>query len=152
MRTVFFGLSALNRNVNLMISSMLLGVIIWVHEKCSPYKYKNNNITEALSLLNLHVIFVASLYTTTNKVAVNVSVSLAILHLLYIILFHVKKLLCSTIFQNTHFSWEIITKSLNRLRHKDETNQNHALVLINPIPEVAHNYELFQESLIGHDN
>ena len=148
MRTIFFGLSALNRNINLMISSILLGVIIWLHGKCCPYKQKINNIMEALSLLNLNMILIVSLYTTSNKDAVNISVSLAVFHLLCIILLHVKELICSTVFKNTNFS---ITKLSNALRNRVGPVQSHTLELINPIPEAV-NYKELQESLIGYDN
>ena len=151
MRTIFFGLSALNRNINLMISSILLGVIIWLHEKCSSYKHKINNIMEALSLLNLHMLLVVSLYTTLNKIAVNISVSLAMFHLLCIILLHVKELLSNTLFKNTTFSLYSFTKLFNIFGHKVEPDQRHTLELINPIPEAA-NYKELQESLIGYDN
>ena len=110
MRVIFFGLSALDRNVNLMVGTILLGVIIWSNEKCSPYNHKLNNLMEALSLLNLNTIFVASLFTTSNTAAVNVSVSLAMFQLLCIILLHFKEILYSTVLKNRNgFFWNIIT-------------------------------------------
>jgi len=131
-----------------MISCILLGVMIWVHEKCSPYNHKINNITEALSLLNLLMVFVVSLYTTLNIVAVNISVSLAMFQLASITFLHVKELLCSSVFKNTNFSGGTITKFL---RCKVDTDQIQTLELINPIPEAC-NYKDLQEPLIVHDN
>ena len=38
MRAVFFGLSALNRNTNLMISSILIGMAACIHGTAFPFK------------------------------------------------------------------------------------------------------------------
>jgi len=138
MRTVIFGLSALSRNVNLMVSSMLPCVITWLQEKCSPYACKINNMMETLSLLNLNIILIVLLDSTSNQAVVNISVSVTMLQLTYIVFVHVKDLLCSTVFKNTHFSLNII----NKLRHRVDTDQSHTLELINPIPEVAYNFKV----------
>ena len=151
-RVIFFGLSALNRNINLMISGVLLGVIIWLHEKFSPYKSNINNITEAIALINLQMIVVVSLYTTSNAVAVNISVSLAMLLLFCIVLIHLKRLLHITTFKMTHFSWNSFTKLLNKIRQNVNKGQsNNTLELINPVPEVTYDYEAFQEPLVEYD-
>lgn len=106
---------------------------------------------EASSILNLLTIFVFSIYTTSNTVVVYGSVSLAMLHLLYIILLHVMGLLRNTALKNTHFSWNLISERFNKIRHKTNKDQSNTLKLINPVPEVAYNYEEFREPLIGQD-
>jgi len=120
---IFFGPSGLNNNINLIISCMELGVIIWAHEKCSPYNHNINNIMEALSIFNLLMVFVASLYTTLNTLPVNISVSLTIFQLACIILLHVKELLCSTLFKNTKPFWGHDNKILEvQNRHRSNSN------------------------------
>ena len=56
-RVIFLGLSALDRETNLMISIILLGAMI-CHQKMFPFIRRINNIIEILSLLNLQVVFV----------------------------------------------------------------------------------------------
>ena len=74
-RAIFFGLSALERDTNLMISSISLGVIICL-QKVFPFTEKINNIIEMLSLLNLQAIFVIAYFVTINDILINVAVSL----------------------------------------------------------------------------
>ena len=95
------------------------------------------------------MIFVASLYTTSNTTAVNVSVSLVMFQLLCITLLHLKELLHSNAFKNVNYSWNMIIKLFNM--HKLEPDQNHQLELKNSAPEAA-SYNVLQESLIVQDD
>ena len=69
-----------------------------------------------------------------------------------IVVLHVKELLHSTVFINTHFSWHILGKLLNTLSPKVDTEQCQTQELVNPVPQIAYDYKLLQESLIGCDN
>ena len=93
-RAIFFGLSALDRDVNLMISIILLGMIICLHE-VFPFNKKINNIMEMLSLLNLQAIFVIAYFMNTNGIIINAAISLLMCQLMCIILLHIKAPFCS---------------------------------------------------------
>ena len=149
-RAIFFGISALDKNVNLMISVILLETLLWVHVMCLPFKNVANNVIEFLSLLNLHIAVVVSFVTTSKSIIIEISVSLTMLHLALIILLHLKRILLtkSTIFANIA-NFLIISKSLFSFWHKSRTDQQQPIELVNAVPEVDYNYKEFQEPLIG---
>ena len=97
-RVLLFGLSALEKHVNLSISIILFGVLIWLTGKFSPFKSAKNNILEALFLLNLFMIFTStiSLHKTAGNVITNILISLAMFKLLFIIALHVKDIFSRT--------------------------------------------------------
>ena len=147
-RTIFFGLTALDRNINLTAGILFIGILIWLQGKMSPFKGKLNNNTESLCLFNLLVIFVISLYTTSNQIVVNVFISLAMIHLLCIVLWHAKNLIWNN-YLVWHFPAHRFTNYfLNIFRHKEACKANH-IELVNKVPEVAFNYTEFQEPLVG---
>ena len=146
-RAIFFGLSALDRKINLTLGTLLTGVLIWLQERINPFKSKMNNYMEILCLFNLLVICVISLYTTSNQIVVSVFVSLAMIQLLCITLWHIK----SSIWNNClmwFFPPRRFTNCLNIFRRQGAHETNH-IELVNEVPEVAHNYTEFQEPLIG---
>ena len=93
-RAIFFGLSTLERDINLMVSIILLGVILCLH-KVFPFNRKMNNIMEMLSLLNLQAIFVATYFMNTNDIMINAAISLVMLQLMCIVLLHIGMPFCS---------------------------------------------------------
>ena len=90
MRAVFFGLSALDRNTNLMISSVLLATASSIHGAMFPFKNNAKNIQELLMMLNLNCLFIFSLYTTSNDIAITVLIFLAFMQLLFIVSNHIR--------------------------------------------------------------
>jgi len=150
-RAIFFGLTALDRNVNMTAGILLIGILIWLQGKMSPFKSKlSNNNTESFYLLNLLVLFVISMYTRSNQIVVNVFISIAMIHLLCIVLWHIKNLTWNNYLVPTN---RCTNNLLNIFRHKEACKANH-IELVNEIPEVAFNYTEFQEPLvrIGPDN
>ena len=143
LRAVFFGLTALDRNVNLTVGIILIGVLIWLQERLSPFKSKMNNNMEIACMLNLLAIFSISLYTTSNQIVVSIFVSLAMILLLCIILWHVWNNRPQWFCQPGRF-----INCLNIFRRQVAHEPNH-IELVNEVPEVAHNYSEFQEELIG---
>ena len=151
LRAIFVGLSALDQNTNIMISITLLGIMIWTHNKLSPYKCNMNNTIEALSLLNLLTIFAVSQNTNAKDAIVTILVSLAIFQMVCIVLVKTISLLCNTFFKNiATFDYTKIKIWLffNNFRKADEENH---IQLVNTAPEVTYNYNEFQDSLIGQD-
>jgi len=86
LRAVFFGVSALDRSTNLMVSIILVGVWISIHGYVHPFKDKSNNIFELFLSINLLNLLVISIYKTPNVIAVNVLIAMAFVQLMYIIL------------------------------------------------------------------
>ena len=154
LRAILFGLSGLDRNTNLMISVILLGTLIWLTERFSPFKNQVNNILEALYMLNLLAMFTIALHTTADKhtvgITINILISLAILKLACIITVHVKNF-CNANIKRCDCSR--MTKRFSRYFGKlsGANDPPNSIELINPVPEVAYNYKEFQEPLIGQD-
>ena len=154
LRAIIFGLSALDRNTNLTISVILLGTLIWLTERFSPFKNQANNILEALYMLNLLALFTVALHTTANKhtvgIIINLLISLAIFKLACIITIHVKNL-CNANIKGCDCSK--MTKKFSSYFGKltGANNPPKSIELINPVPVVAYNYKEFREPLIGQD-
>ena len=71
--------------------------------------------------------------------------------LLFIVVLHIKDFLCSTYFWRykcTNLT-DKFTNCFGRLTHTN--NQQRTFELVNPAPEIAHNYKEFQEPLLGQD-
>ena len=155
MRAVFFGLSALDRNTNLMISTHLIGVVVGIHGMVHPFKSKKRNIQEFLILLNLQAIFVFSMYRSSNHVAISVLTLLTLLYFISIILQHINKQWCEKYYPNCT---DTLKSNLNVMlgrylgyfkQPKQGRSSFHPNIEL--IPEVTYNYKEFQESLIGLD-
>ena len=150
-RAMFFGLSALDRNTNLIISIILFGILLWLTEKLSPLKNQINNVLETLYILNLLSVFTVSLHTTANKhitdIIINILISLAIFKLVCIIVVHVKNCCGVNIKENR------MTKKLSCYIGKitGVNDPPKSIELVNTVPEVKYNYKEFQEPLIGQD-
>ena len=103
LRAIIFGLSALDKSLNIMLSILLLGALIWSSEKLSPFKRKGNALIEKLFLSNLYVMLVINIsqYDAVDNIVISVLISLAILQLLCIVILHFKTLLiekCEIVF------------------------------------------------------
>jgi len=81
-RIVFWGLSFLSKNINLMISIILLVLIIWLQEKLSPYSRKESNFVAMLLHLNLFCIFAIALTCGTETIVISIFILLAVIQLI----------------------------------------------------------------------
>ena len=147
---VFFGISALDRNTNMMISILILGVMECISGLHSPYKCNGNNYQELLLILNLQALFTASWYTTSNSIAVNTLVGIAITQFIILCICQMKP------FKNFSFFTALFAKLKSKkwcsvLQPRPSRSEN-IMELQNKVPEIAFNYKEFQEPLIGHDN
>jgi len=144
MRAIFFGLTALNRNTNLLIGIALLATAVWVQSSLFPFKNKISNISESLFLLNLIILFAVSLYTLSNAIAVTIFTSLAMFHITSIILIDIvasmHKRNCKHCIRFDFL--KMILENYNQkvgnaseIQHSDSTK----------------NYIQFQESLVGQE-
>ena len=153
MRVIFFGVSALDRATNLMISSILIGISLWLYGKLSPFNNTMKNAIESTFLLNLLVVFIVSQYTSSTAV-VNIFVSIAML-----------QLLCIALYNGCGLVWNISLYKIMRLNLAQKAVQFYTdyrqrrereverIELVNVVPDIKFNYKEFQEPLlaIGHD-
>ena len=146
-RAVFFGLSALDRNINLLIGITLLAAISIVQAKTSPFKreYKSVNDLSFLFILLLICIFSYGHY---NVVIKGMFIVVA-LQLFLIIIYHIidnffgEKILGK--FNN------ITDKIVKWITRSHVQNKSQQIELKSIPPAVAYNYEEFIEPLVGHD-
>ena len=143
LRAIVFGLSALDKNLNIMLNILLLGALIWLNEKLSPFKRKGNALIEKLFLSNLYVMLVINIsqYDAVNNIVISVLISLAMLQFLCIVILHFKTLLIET-FPNCETSFDFKKVSLQlsnffkvfrNLKGRERSTRD--LELVNPIPE-----------------
>ena len=149
MRAIFFGLSALDRSINVIVSAILLGIMIWLYEKASPFNSKVNNVIEIVSLLNLQAMFIISYFTSASDVIINILVSLEMFQLACIILVHLKMATCRSYTINFN-----ITDMINKfyviiIRKSCKKDQREEIDLEDISPSPVIDYKEFQEPLIG---
>ena len=154
MRAVFFGLSGLDRNTNLMISSMLIGTVACLHGTLFPFKNKAKNVQEILMMLNLNCVFVYSLYTSSNDIAVTIFISLAFFQFSLIVINHIRLYLLS--FHSVCLAKDKLDTAFKKCfayfkRPVPINNNNINRGNLQLIPEVAYNFREFREPLIGQD-
>ena len=149
LRAVFFGISALERSTNIMISIILLGVMECIYSKECPLRIKSKNYMEILLLLNLQVMFVASWYNPSNVIAVNIMVTLAFVTFTCSIL---KDLTISKQIWISFAGKIVKVTGYLGFMQSQPVDIQHDIELLNRIPEVKYNYKQFQEPLIGLDN
>ena len=151
MRAVFFGLSALNRNTNLMISSILIGTTACIHATLFPFKENTKNIQELLMMMNLNCLFIYSLYTSSNDITATVLIFVAFLQFSLIVINHVRVYLLSIRSVNlAKMKLEDIFKNIFDYFNSPAPN-NTDQGNLQLIPEVAYNFREFREPLIGQD-
>ena len=87
MRAVFFGLSALDRNINLTVGIILLAIIVLIQRSIIPFKDDYKNLYKTSFLFNLLTIYALS--HDHYGIAVNVMITMALLQFLLIIIHHI---------------------------------------------------------------
>ena len=155
-RALFFGLSALDQKLNLLIGTIvLIAVGIIVGYTC-PYKDSLKNIHEIILLFNLNVQFVLML-SGDSFTAVNVMISLAAIQFIFIVIYHAY-VFNYTLSDDLKSKMQQCTTTLvNSIMKKFSQNpQNNSIRLDNlpyrnQIPEITYNYSEYQEPLVGED-
>ena len=148
-RAVFFGVSALDKNINLTVGCVILSTVIALHGNICPFKNKFKNYQETLYIINLQILFIVTLSEYQRAITVNIMISLAAVQFIIVIIYHIITYSFSGAvrikidhFSNTITSW--ISES-NR-----PSNDNFQVPHIE-IPEVTYNYHEYREPLIGQD-
>ena len=149
-RAVFFGISALDKSVNLVVSAIILSVIIGLHGATHPFKNSFKNYHEFLYIINLQILYILTKSHYQGATTVNVMVTLAAIQFIFIIIYHIITYPYNGVirikindFTNTLTTW--ISKF-----NKPSSNVDLQLHTIE-IPEVTYNYREYREPLIGQD-
>ena len=148
-RAVFFGISALDKNTNLTIGSIILSVMIGLHGTVYPFKIKFKNYNEFLYLINLHVLYTFTLSDYQGVTSVNVMVTVAAVQFIFIIIYHIITYSYNGVIRIkiNHFT-NTITSCISKFKKPSNVDlQLHNI----EIPEVTYNYHEFREPLIGQD-
>ena len=153
LRVIFVGIcSSLERNLSLTIGNILLSAFGFFQGYCSPYKVELKNINELLLLFNLLGLRILLNYGKDNVriTAVNVMITIAAIHFMLIITYHIITYVYGGVIRNKIQSIiSTITKwitSLINTQSQPTVPQNFPLV---NIPNVANQYCEYQEPLLA---
>ena len=156
-RTATFGLTAIDRDMNLMMNTILLAVLLWIQGIAQPFKSKFQNFQHSLVLLDIIVINIITLYNRDSNSQAFKVVSIIIyagsLYFVAYIIFH-----CVM-----HVFGKIINKSKTtvmmhyaiwkqRLTSKKRIAEIMRMESVKrKVADVTYNYQEFQEPLIEID-
>ena len=151
-RAVFFGISSLDRNINLIVSAILLTVYCGIYGIFRPFKSKAKNYQEIILIFNLHGLYVISLHSF-HATVINTIILMAAVHFIFIITYHIITYTFTGVIRNkiqlnvnTLSGW--ITRLCNKLHRKQFQLQDFTR---GNIPEVTFNYCEYREPLVGQD-
>ena len=144
-RAVFFGLSALDRNINLTVGIILLAVIIVIQRSLVPFKDNYKNLHETGFLFNLLVMYALS--HDHYDIAVSVMITMAALQFLLIIIHHIISNVCGGVIIH---KLKIITDSIINWITRSQNKPQH-IQLNNIPPDKTYNYQELREPLVGQD-
>ena len=153
LRAVFFGLSAFQRNVNLISGIILLGLLLCIQGLVCPFKSRYKNVQEALVLLNLQAVYALALYsdddTNANMQIIQVLILLMLVYFIIVFSYH-----C---LMSTATCSKVILRVRNKLLEIFRNN-----VFVSSTPDAINltgvdnctsgDYHEFQESIIALDN
>ena len=153
-KAIFFGLSALDKKINLLIGSMMLFAIEGIVGYTRPYKNWFQNCSEMILLFNLNAQYVLIL-SSQNITAVNVMITLAAVQFVSIVIYHIFNYTlaenfksriqqCVSTLANIKFSKRSNNKSIKLFHHMSYWYRN-------KIPDVTYDYSEYQEPLVGED-
>jgi len=157
-RVIFFGVSSLERNTNLVLGIVLLSIIICIHGIISPLKNKVKHFQEMLYITNLQILYTIALYDhqVISVIVNNVLFGFAAFHFTLIVMYHTITYSCNdrikakiqlriTRLSEWVARWTFLSTSYNQ-QHLELQDHNTQDV----IPEVI-NYDEYQEALLNED-
>ena len=159
LRAVFFGLSSLDRNINLMVGIILLGIFGGITGVVRPFKSKVKNYQELLLMFNLHGLYTITQYIKddANQTVVNVMITISAVQFLFILTYHVITYGCGGVFRNkVHFCLNSLTQFINRLQNRCQRQLQYQRFQLQDItrdniPEITFNYREFREPILGYN-
>ena len=154
LRVVFFAMSSLNRNINLIIGIVLFSLIQGLHGALRPFKNDFKNYHEQCFTINNLVLFAIAQYSQNaiNTIAVNVMIGLAMVHFSLIIVYHIITHAISSATRNILLlQFSKLTIWMTRLQREPRIQQFELNNNVNTrIPEAV-SYHEYREPLLGHD-
>ena len=159
-RAIFFGLSALDKNINLPIGLVLLAAMLGIHGYVRPFKSSFKNIQELFFIFNLTVLFAFVQFENINNIIVNTSVIIASIHFVIILLNNLRVYQCLPVLESIsrkNKNMINIKQYVSKWRHYTKRNRSHPdhvqnIPLRNVVPEVAYNFKEYREPLIGQED
>ena len=152
-RIVFFGLSSVDRNINLIVSAILLAIFSGICGVMQPYKSKTKNYQELILIFNLHGLYVISLHSH-NLTVVNTIIIMAAVHFIFIIIYHIITYMFGGVIRNKiQLSVNTFSEWINRICNKSQNKQYQLQHFTREnIPEYILNaYCEYREPLVGQD-
>ena len=157
-RTAIFGLTAINRDMNLMISTILLAVMLYIQGIVQPFKSKFHNFQQSLVLLDIIVINIISLYNRDNnfqafKVGSILMYAGSFYFIIAYIIFHC---IMHTFGNNINRSKTMLMVCLTSWKQSMVSKKKMADIMRmksvrRKVADVTYNFQEFQEPLIGLD-
>ena len=161
LRTLFFGLSSLDSNMNLTIGIIILFIVNIAHAYNKPFKSMVRNYQESLYIINLLGLYAFTLSFSQNdisKASVNVLITMALAQLVLIISYHIlkyafKRELKERAMSMLHASYNVLTNWITRFHNKPKVRRCDQQFHLHSctIPERTYNYHEYQEPLIGQE-
>ena len=152
-RAVIFGISSLDGNINFTVSIILFGIIGVIQAIVHPFKMNYKNYQELILTINLQGLYAISLYNTNATAVINIIITMAAVHFIFIITYHMITYLYGGVIRNKiQLSVSTLTGWIIRLHNKSQPQQFQLQDNIRDnIPEVAFNYREYREPLLGQD-
>ena len=150
-RAIYYGISSLDRNLNLTISIALFSFIEGIQGALKPFKDASKNFQEQLFIIYLTILYAYLLYNQdSNTMAVNIMITIAAIHFTMIIVYHMITYVCSAAIKTkVKSAINLIIKKINALQGKSFINQFELGDNLRcNIPEAV-NYHEFRESLLN---
>jgi len=119
-RIVFYGISSLDRNINLTIGVILLTMLAVFQGWTKPFKKAKTfkNFQELMFTINLQLLFVISLSSRNTMSATNTMVAIAAVHFTIILLYHIITYTCNGVIR--HRIEKTITKMQGLLLNRQQ--------------------------------
>ena len=152
LRAIFFGISSLDRNLNLTISIALFSLIGMIQGTLKPFRSGVKNFQEQLLLLNITILYAFLQYSqeAVSTMVVNIMIITAAVHLTFIIAYHIITYACSVVIRHKMVSSvNAIIKKFTTLQMMSQNSNQFELEdnIRSSIPEAV-NYHEFREPLL----
>ena len=151
-RSSFFGLSALSRNVSLCSGTVLVVILLCTHGILHPFKSRYKNFQESLVLLNLSAVYVLALYNEYENskyklLIIRLLIISVLVYFIVLIFCHCIMLLYGDIIkEKANKMKQMLMKKITRKQACSESL--HLEQLSSKIPNVAFDYTEFIEPLV----
>ena len=99
-RVVFYGISSLDRNINLTVGIMLLTIIAVLQGWLRPFKTNFKNLNELMFIIYLHFLFLILLYSQDTDTSTNTMVAIAAVHFIFTIIYHIITYTCGGVIRH----------------------------------------------------